>query len=139
MKFLIYFIVLSINIFLSEGYVSAQERNLVQEQIRINKYFNDSLSWTYIKDTTQLIVFTFSAVVETDTTGLVHLVSLTASDTIAYQLYPGYEFLKGVNYKLFMGGRKKAIFIFPMLLQTYSALKREVDTHTVAFPFLRHC
>src|SRR5690606_7344561 len=39
------------------------------------------------------------------------------SDSVGYKLYPGYEFLKTIDYNLFLKEPGPAVFIFPVFLQ----------------------
>lgn len=87
------------------------------EEERVMNFFIKNAPWKTTKDSTMVYAFAFKALVKKDHQGNVHLISLTATDSVAYQVFPKYKFLETVNYKLFMRGKSNATFIFPIVIE----------------------
>ncbi len=102
-------------------YAIAQELDLKKIEIKkIEKYFNDNTPWDRVKDTSQIYAFAFKVNVSKISKNKFKVTSIESNDSIAYQLYPGYQFLKNINYGLFMNDRKSYSFIFPVILDVWN-------------------
>lgn len=88
-----------------------------KEKKKIENFFLKDLPWKSTEDSTMIIGFSFKIKVEENEIGLSQATSITASDSIAYKLFPNYELLKTINYKLFLQNKKKAEFIIPVLIE----------------------
>jgi hypothetical protein len=97
--------------------VYAQSQESISEQERVRDFFIKNTPWETTKDSTMVYAFAFKASVKKDKKGNVHFISLTATDTLAYQIFPKYKFLETVNYKLYMKGKSQATFIFPIVIE----------------------
>lgn len=93
-----------------------------KEYLRINEFFNTFL----VEDSTGLYAFAFKATVKKNKKGVAEVISLSASDSVAYRIYPNYKFLNTVNYALFMKNKQQVSFVFPVALQVYGS-KKELD------------
>ncbi|MEJ7694656.1 hypothetical protein [Daejeonella sp.] len=93
------------------------ESKIEFEKKRIENFFLDNIPYKTTKDSTMIYAFAYKITVLKNANGVLEQTSLTASDTVAFRIYPGYEFLKTINYDLFMKDRKAGIFIFPVLIE----------------------
>lgn len=99
----------------------AQELELKEMEIKkIEKYFNDNTPWDRLKDTSQVYAFAFKVIVTKISENTIKVNSIESNNSIAYQLYPGYQFLKNINYAPFMRGLESCSFIFPVILDVWN-------------------
>jgi hypothetical protein len=99
----------------------AQTVELRENEIKkIEKYFNDNTPWEKLKDTSQLYAFAFKVNVSKIAKNKIKVSSIESNDSIAYKLYPGYLFLKSINYSPFMDDRASCSFIFPVILDVWN-------------------
>lgn len=99
------------------SYSQIPGRKVENEKMKIQDFFLKNLPWENMPDSTIIIGFSFKIKVEKSSNGKILPVSIIASDSIAYKLYPKYEFLKAINYKPFLKNKKEADFIIPVLIE----------------------
>lgn len=97
------------------------EHKIQNEKKKIQNFFLKDLPWKNTPDSTMTIGFSFKISVLENEKGAKPVISLTASDSIAYKLFPKYEALKKIDYRLFMRDKKKADFIIPVLIEVVSS------------------
>jgi hypothetical protein len=86
------------------------------ENIKIHDFFSSDLQWEITPDSNMIIGFAFKISVQKTADGDLKPFSIIATDTMAYTIFPNYEFLKSINYKLFLKEKKEAIFIIPVFI-----------------------
>lgn len=91
------------------------------EQNKIYKFFERYTPWETTKDSSAVYAFSFKVTVKKDLHGIARVTSLIASDSIAYQIYSKYEFLKTIDYGVFMGSKKSADIILPLVIEVISS------------------
>lgn len=95
----------------------AQRSNKYLEKQKITNFFRENLPWKTTKDSSAAYAFSFKVFVEKNLQGMAKVTSITASDSIAFQIYPKYKFLRTIDYEVFMGNDREAIFIIPVGLE----------------------
>jgi hypothetical protein len=86
------------------------------ENIKIHNFFSSDLQWEITPDSNMIIGFAFKISVQKNEDGQLKAISIIANDTIAFKIFSKYEFLKSINYKLFLKEKKEAIFIIPVFI-----------------------
>lgn len=99
----------------------SQSTNRYVEKAKMLKFFDENIPWKTTKDSSAAHTFSFKVFVEKDLKGIAKVTSITASDSIAFQIYPKYKFLETISYDVFMGNDKAAIFIIPVGLEIISS------------------
>lgn len=92
-----------------------------REQDKIYGFFEQYTPWKTTKDSSAVYAFSFKVTVRKDVHGVAKVTSLIASDNIAYQIYSNYKFLKTINYSVFMGNRRSADIILPLVIEVISS------------------
>jgi hypothetical protein len=91
------------------------------EQQKIEDFFDKNTPWKTTKDSSAIYAFSFKVNVTRDNKGIARVTSLTASDSIAYEIYPKYKHLETINYGVFMENKKTATFIIPVALEVFNS------------------
>jgi hypothetical protein len=106
-------------LFIIPELVQAQnlEKEIESEKKKIDEFFFNNMPWKTTPDSNMLIGFSFKISVTRNTDGQLKPISIIANDKIAYKIYPKYEFLKTINYELFLKDKKEAIFIIPTFIE----------------------
>lgn len=99
------------------SYTQVLERKMEKETKKIQDFFLKDLPWKTTEDSTMIIGFSFKIRVDENAKGISRAISIVASDSIAYKLFPKYEVLKKIDYYPFMKGRKEVDFIIPVLIE----------------------
>jgi hypothetical protein len=99
------------------SYTQVLERKMEKEKKKIQDFFLKDLPWKTTEDSTMIIGFSFKIRVDENAKGISRAISIVASDSIAYKLFPKYEVLKKIDYYPFMKGRKEVDFIIPVLIE----------------------
>ncbi|WP_395625944.1 hypothetical protein [Daejeonella sp.] len=99
------------------SYTQVLDRKRERENKKIQDFFLKDLPWKRTEDSTMIIGFSYKIRVEEKVKGINRAISITASDSIAYKLFPKYEALKKIDYKPFLKGRKEVDFIIPVLIE----------------------
>lgn len=86
--------------------------------------FETNITSKTIPDSTGLLAFAFEIVATKGQGGTVKVSSLKANDSIGYRVFPEYSALKSIDYSVFMRTRKKATFIFPVIIEVYSSKQK---------------
>lgn len=90
--------------------VKGQSLTAQKELEMVRKFF--SFNPVPAVDSSGIYAFSFLVEVKQDSKGKFKVESLTATDSIAFTLYPKSDFFRTLNYALFMEGRKFAILFF---------------------------
>lgn len=117
-------------ILISPLFVFSQQKKSVGsevEQQKIRSFLDENTPWNTTKDSSAVYAFSFKVAVKKDVHGVAKVVSLIASDSIAYQVYPKYKFLETINYGVFMGNRKSADLIIPIELEVIDSKGRNIE------------
>jgi len=104
----------------------------VKEIQRVSQFFRKNDHFKNTSDSSMLLTFAFKSEVSKNKNGSLSI-ALTANDSLAYTIYPKYDFLKSVNYQLFMKDKEKAIFIFPVALEIIGS---KLNKHRTESDFL---
>ena len=104
--------ILSLSLLLC-GQASAQD--IESEKIRIREFFWNS-GLANVGDSTRVYAFAFIAEVKAVAGQKNYEVIVSSNDSIGFALYPGYDFLKTVDYGLFLQKSEAASFIFPVFI-----------------------
>lgn len=102
----------------------AQQKKHIEpdrEQNKIYGFFEQYTPWKTTKDSSAVYAFSFKVTVRRDVHGVAKVTSLIASDSIAYQIYSNYKFLKTIDYSVFMGNRRSADIILPLVIEVISS------------------
>lgn len=97
------------------------ERKIQKEKRKIQNFFLKDLPRKNTPDSTMIIGFSFKISVQENEKRIKQVISITANDSVAYKLFPNYESLKKIDYKLFMKDKNKADFIIPILIEMVSS------------------
>ncbi len=109
MKKLIIFSLLSL---LSFSLYAQDQKEI--ERKKIPNLFLEALDRKYLKDTNNIHMFAIKVNVLKDKKGKLSIQSIISNDTSAHLMFKDFNFLKKVNYNLFMENRLKATFVFPV-------------------------
>lgn len=117
-------------LFTMQEIVKAQNKEIEieNEKKKINDFFFNNLPWKATKDSTMMIGFSFKVNLQKNKKKEINQISIIASDSIAYKLFPKYELLKKIDYKLFLKDRKEGIFIIPILIELVGSQPDEYYT-----------
>jgi hypothetical protein len=99
-------------LFLISTSALAQDNNNIERE-KINNLFYKAVNRNAFKDTTMVYMFAIKVEVY-NKKGIINIKSVNASDSSAYLIFTNLDFLKEINYKVFMQKRKNASFIFPV-------------------------
>lgn len=99
------------------NFCNGQNTAVDKERKKILDIFSNDTIFKTLPDSNKVYAFVFKASVKRDSTGNIQAVNVTANDSVAYTIYPDYKLLQWIDYRLFMNGRDKATFMFPVLLQ----------------------
>lgn len=92
----------------------AQSSNKYVEKQKLKDFFDQNPPWKTTKDSSAAYAFSFKVFVEKDDHGVAKVISISASDSIAFKIYPMYRSLASIKYDVFMGNSKAATFIIPV-------------------------
>lgn len=120
------------------SYAQVLDRKKEKEKKKIEDFFLKDLPWKTTKDSTMIIGFSFKIRVEENAKGISLAISVIASDSIAYKLFPKYEALRKIDYKPFLKGRKEADFIIPVLIELVGSQPLEYYNREKLINFLSY-
>ncbi len=103
---------------------NAQPTLQVKQEVekKIKAFFmEDKGIFERVADSGKLYTFFFQIDVSRENSRKLPVTSIEANDTIAYRLYPDYQFLKSLRWDIYMPTRKKASFIIPVILEVISS------------------
>ncbi|HEY0898192.1 MAG TPA: hypothetical protein VGD90_02615 [Sphingobacteriaceae bacterium] len=100
---------------------NAQSEIQQNEIKKVYNFFRDNPPWESTPDSTMLITFAYLVEVKKDPSENPRVITLTATDSLAYRVFPKYRFLETVNFGAFMKDRNSATFVFPVLLEIHGS------------------
>lgn len=86
------------------------------EREKISDLFYKSLSRDNLRDTNMIYMFAYKIDVRKDIAGKAKIWEVTESDPIAKDLFKNLDFLKQINFGLFMGKSTRSTFVFPVVV-----------------------
>lgn len=86
------------------------------EREKISDLFIKSLSRESFKDTNMIFMFAYKIDVRKNAEGKTKIWDITESDPIAKTLFKNTDFLKEINFGLFMGKSMRSTFVFPIVV-----------------------
>lgn len=105
----------------------AQSTNKHLEKEKLLDLFKENDPWKTTKDSSAAYAFSFKVIVKKNLKGVAEIISIGASDSIAYKIYPNYKFLETINYNVFMGNNRTAIFIIPVGLEIIGSTGHKIS------------
>jgi hypothetical protein len=111
-------------------------RKKEKEKKKIQDLFLKDLPWKTTEDSTMLIGFSFKISVQKNANGLTKPITIIASDTLAYKIFPNYTFLTTINYELFLKERNEGVFIIPILIEMVGSQSEEFYTKEKQLDFM---
>lgn len=113
-------LLISILFFLTFSGLKAQEVKKTDarkiERKKIYDLFYKSISRDSFKDTNMIYMFAYKVDVRKNKRGVVEVLSINVSDTVAKSIFKNLDFLKQINYGLFMGKSSRSTFVFPIAI-----------------------
>lgn len=95
--------------------VSQAQENLIEIE-KINEFFIENTPWKTTPDSTMFIGFSFKIDVKKNAKGQTKSVSIEASDSLAYTIFPKYKLLKNIDYGQFIKDKKKGVIVIPVII-----------------------
>lgn len=83
---------------------------------KLKKLFRTSISRADFKDTNTVYMFAYKVEVRKTKSGNVQVESINSSDSSSKLIYKNTDFIKEVNFSVFMGDRKHCTFVFPVVI-----------------------
>jgi hypothetical protein len=111
------------------------DRKIQNEKRKIQNFFLNDLPWKNTPDSTMIIGFSFKISVQENEKGIKQVISITASESVAYKLFPNYESLKKIDYKLFMKDKKEADLIIPVLIEMVGPYQKDYNSYEKLLKF----
>lgn len=116
---------------LSFTIVKAQEDKKIDpkriEKEKIHNLFSKAMSREAFRDTNMIYMFAYKVDVRKDKEGKVRIWQVDASDTVAKKIFKNLDFLKEINYSLFMGKSDRSTFVFPIAIMLAYPGKKESE------------
>lgn len=99
----------------------AQSSNKYVEKQKLRDFFDQNIPFKTTKDSSAAYAFSFKIFVEKNNLGVAKVISISASDSIAFKIYPMYKLLENIKYDVFMGNSKAATFIIPVGIEVINS------------------
>jgi hypothetical protein len=97
------------------------------ELLSLKKLFRKEMSSKSFKDTNMTYLFAFKVDVRKDHNKIAIVNKISASDSSAYAIYPHTDFLRKINYSIFMGNKNNCSFILPVaIFLQYPGVNKEL-------------
>ena len=119
-----------LSIMLGFGSTYAQEDLRLKESLDVSEKLSSELNRSALKDTNQVVMFAFKVKVIKQS-GVYKVLSVSVSDSVAYDYYKSFDFIKKVNYKVLAGHRKKATFIIPVAILMHFPTKTNAGLESI--------
>jgi hypothetical protein len=113
----------------------AQESLINEERKKIDQFFVESKLFKTTPDSNMLIGFSFKISVNRNTEGQIMPVTIVASDTSAYKIFPDYKYLTTINYGVFLKDKEEGIFIIPVIIDMIGTQQDEYYTNKVIMDY----
>lgn len=111
-------------------------RKKEKEKKKIQEFFLKDLPWKTTEDSTMIIGFSFKINVKKNAESLTKSISIISTDSLAFRLFPKYEALKKIDYKLFLKDRNEGTFIIPVLMEIIGSQPEKFYTNEKLLDFM---
>jgi hypothetical protein len=113
----------------------AQKSLIIEERKKINQFFTEDKLFKTTPDSNMLIGFSFKISVNRNAEGLIMPITIVASDTSAYKIFPDYKYLTTINYGVFLKDKEEGVFIIPVIIDMIGTQQDEYYTNKVLLDY----